>query len=353
MSFFRKHGVVNVKMVITEEKILSNIEKVQRLINPASKKQIIELEEDSYFKDLIDSIKTYLIEYPKKKNFPVGVYKSSYDLVEFTTNQFEENTKRIEELIKQREQNISLASDLKYLFEAVEEKREKWQDLIEEYREKFSEDVVDALSVMGRAKSNESENYTDAAKLIKAKINNLEKNLHIEIEMERIEDRSKALSYIGIEVAEALKQIPIPVNYAEYVEQQRIKESLAAEKAESISEEQVQEIEEEVTSVDEAVIEENVNIQAAKQENSVSKKIDEIKVAKNEVKSQIIEEVKEKQDTVKENELYQAETTFETKQSFWSKIKNSKLVKAIGSLFKIRIVIQRVDALPEGNSSNK
>ena len=30
--------------------------------------------------------------------------------------------------------------------------------------------------------------------------------------MERIEDRSKALSYIGIEVAEALKVIPKPVD---------------------------------------------------------------------------------------------------------------------------------------------
>jgi len=99
MSLFRKSGIVNVRMVITEEKILSNIDKVQKLINPASKKQIVQLEEDSYFKDLIDSIKTYLIEYPKKKNFPVSVFKACYDLVEFATNQFEENTKEIEELI--------------------------------------------------------------------------------------------------------------------------------------------------------------------------------------------------------------------------------------------------------------
>lgn len=28
--------------------------------------------------------------------------------------------------------------------------------------------------------------------------------------MERIEDRSKALSFIGIEIAEALKEIPVP-----------------------------------------------------------------------------------------------------------------------------------------------
>ena len=34
------------------------------MINPNSKKQIVQLEEDGYFKDLIESVKTYLIEYP-------------------------------------------------------------------------------------------------------------------------------------------------------------------------------------------------------------------------------------------------------------------------------------------------
>ena len=97
-----RRGIVNVRMVITEEKILSNIEKVQRLINPNSKKQIIELDDNSYFKDLVESIKTYLIEYPKKKNFPKEVYDAAYGLVEYATNQFEENTKQIEKLIKQR-----------------------------------------------------------------------------------------------------------------------------------------------------------------------------------------------------------------------------------------------------------
>ena len=36
-----KSDMVNVKMVITEEKILANIEKVQKMINPNSKKQIV------------------------------------------------------------------------------------------------------------------------------------------------------------------------------------------------------------------------------------------------------------------------------------------------------------------------
>ena len=42
MSLFRKSGIVNVKMVITEEKILSNIDKAQTMINPNSKKEMVE-----------------------------------------------------------------------------------------------------------------------------------------------------------------------------------------------------------------------------------------------------------------------------------------------------------------------
>ena len=55
-----KSGIVNVRMVITEEKILSNISKVQKMIDPNSKKQIIQLEDDAYFKDLVESIKTLM-----------------------------------------------------------------------------------------------------------------------------------------------------------------------------------------------------------------------------------------------------------------------------------------------------
>lgn len=276
MSLFRKSGIVNVRMVITEEKILSNIDKVQKLINPASKKQIVQLEEDSYFKDLIDSIKTYLIEYPKKKNFPVSVFKACYDLVEFATNQFEENTKEIEELIRQREKNISLANELKQLYRLVINKDEEWKNRVQEANGKFTDDIIDTLAVIGRCKSAISQNYQDATKLIEARINNLETNLHIEIDMERIEDRSKALSYIGIEVAEALKQIPTPVDYN---------------------------------------------------------------------KSEEVEQIEENN--------YQEETRINIKPSLWSRIKNSRFVRSLGYIFKIKITLQMPEALPEGNSTSK
>lgn len=214
-----KYGIVNVRMVITEEKMLSNIDKVQKLINPKSKKQIIQLEDDTYFKDLIESIKTYLVEYPKKKNFPSSVYKAAYGLVEFATNQFEENTKQIERLIRQREANIALAGDLKEILDIVINKEDGWKQELREVSSNLPEDIIETLEIIGKTKDTDAEDYQDAVKLVNARIVNLESNLHIEIDMERIEDRSKALSYIGIEIADALKLIPTPQEETQEVEE--------------------------------------------------------------------------------------------------------------------------------------
>ncbi len=181
-----KSGIVNVRMVITEEKILSNIDRIQKLINPKSKKQIVQLDDDAYFKDLIESVKTYLTEYPKKKNFPASVYKAAYSLVEFATNQFEENTKRIEELIRQREANISLAGKLKDTLELISEKEEGWKATLKEASNYYTEDIVEALTVVSKAKNKESQNCQDAIKLVNARIVNLESNLHIDRKSTRL-----------------------------------------------------------------------------------------------------------------------------------------------------------------------
>ena len=229
MLFFnsRKRGIVNVKMIITEEKILSNIDKVQKMINPNSKKQIVQLEDDAYFKDLIDSIKVYLIEYPNKKNFPESVYKAAHGLVEYATDQFEDNTKQIEVLIRQRENNISMANELKLVLEAVQNKDKEWKTKVKQISNVVSEDVVEALIIIGKCKTKRPANYEDALKLVRARISNLEGNLHIEIDMERIEDKSKALSYIGIEIAEALRGIPTPIFEPEEEKKEKVDEELA------------------------------------------------------------------------------------------------------------------------------
>lgn len=306
-----KSGIVNVRMVITEEKIISNIDKVQKLINPNNKKQIVQLEEDTYFKDLIESIKTYLIEYPKKKNFPVSVYNAAYELVEFAINQFEENTKKVEELIKQREENIALAGDLSEIIESVDNKEDDWKDKIEEAKKKFPEEIIENLEIISRCKGKTSQKYTNAMKILKAKVNNLESNLHIEIDMERLEDSSKALSFIGIEISDALKLIPTP---EEKVENIAVEETQENDKVETISEK--------------------------KKEKRKKKE-----------KVQTIENNNEKNNLMEE---YQNETTFKTKPSLWQRIKNSKIVRAATYVFRIRIRIELPsNALPEGRGEEE
>ena len=288
-----RSGIVNVRMVITEEKILSNIAKVQRLIDPNSKKQIVQLEDDAFFKDLVESIKTYLIEYPKKKNFPKSVYKAAYGLVEFATNEFEENTKQIEELIRQREKNIALSGELKDVLNMVVNKEDGWKESIKEMSDDFTEDILDTLGVIGRSKSDKSQNYQDALKLINARIANLESNLHIEIDMERIEDKSKALSYIGIEVADALKLIPAP-----------------QEDVEEVVEEKIETVEQ--------------------------------------PKAQILQQAQ----PVEQDTQYYESTRVEVKPSLWQRLKQSKFVRTIKYIMKIKVVLD-IPALPSADEDRR
>ena len=309
-----RSGIVNVRMVITEEKILSNIEKIQKMINPKSKKQIVQLDEDSYFKDIVESVKTYLIEYPKKKNFPANVYKAAYGLVEFATNQFEENTKKIEELIRQREKNISLGNDLKSILEITQNKEKSWREKVKAAEEKFDQDIIDTLGIIGRSKSKNSENYQDALKLLNARIANLESNLHIEIDMERIEDRSKALSYIGIEIADALKAIPTPADEVE-----------------------------EIQTIEEEKVEETVH-RNAKIERKIEDEYEDAPMI-----ATLAEE-----EPVKENVTQQVQyepETFEVKPTLWQRFKKTKLGRAIKFIFSIKVVVE-LPALPEGNEEN-
>ena len=291
----------NVKMIITEEKILANIEKIKKMINPNSKKQIVQLEEDSYFLDLIASIKSYLEEYPKDELFPRDVYDAAYDLVEYATTQFEDNTKKIEELIRQRETNIGISAELKEVLAAVDEKAPNWKKMVQDISGKVPEDVVDSLGVMGRAKSKKTQTYLDSLNLVNTKIDNLESNLFIEVDMERIEDKSKALSYIGIEIAESLKDI------------QNIQEAKKEEVAPAAE-------------VQETAQVENVQTEAQTEDT---------------VGSLLAEETVEDVMAYKEH--------IEEKPSLWDRIKNMKLIRGIRYIMKIKVVLE----LPEPEDLNK
>ncbi|MGN1326461.1 MAG: hypothetical protein ACI4VQ_00005, partial [Clostridia bacterium] len=210
----------------------------------------------------------------------------------------------IEELIRQREKNISLAGELRDVLNMVINKDEAWKEEVKGMSAEFSDDIIETLGVIGRAKSDRSQNYQDALKLINARIANLESNLHIEIDMERIEDRSKALSYIGIEVADALKLIPAPQEDIEEIMQ------------------------EEITQVAEPV-----------KEKSRARE-------KEQVKPQVQETFTEP--TI--NDQYYEATRVEVKPSLWQRFKQCKLVRAIKYVMSIRIVLD-VPALPSADEN--
>jgi len=335
MLFRRKTGIVNVKMIITEEKILSNIEKVSKLINPKSKKQIVQLEDDSYFRDLVDSIKSYLIEYPKKKNFPLSVYNAAHGLIEYATTEFEENTKKIESLIRQRETNIETASKIKKVLNSVENREKDWKNSLKESKSILTDDLKEAFTILIKTKVKErgSDTYKEAVKTISTKISNLESNLHIQIDIERIEDRSKALSFIGLEIAQALKEIPVPEQSLVEMEKVEVKT--------------LEEVVEPANSVN--LIEENKEKKANKaQQGNI---IEEIAKQRNTV-SEIVENNSNAEQDIMQQEQFIEETRVEVKPSLWERVKNMKLIRGIRYIFKIKIVLE-LPALPEGRGENE
>ncbi len=76
-------------------------------------------------------------------------------MVEYATSEFEENTKKIEELIRQREANIALAAKLKNILNAIVNKEANWKQTLKEASNDFSEDIIDTLGLIGRAKIKE------------------------------------------------------------------------------------------------------------------------------------------------------------------------------------------------------
>ena len=232
-----------------------------------------------------------------------------------------------EQLIRKREKNIKLASVLRTVSEAVKNRAKNWKEIVTKISKKYPADIVEALNIIGNSKDKESEEYTSAIKLIDAKINNLEGNLHIEIDMERIEDRSKALSYIGIEIAEALKYIPALPEEIENIE---------TEVAQTVPVQNV---------VVNPIVQQNVQttVQDFEEESilPISEEINNTTVV--EVGTQNV------QNTV--NDLYFEETRFEARPTLWQKIKNSKFVRTIKYIMQIRVVLD-YPALPEGRGNN-
>lgn len=192
---------------ITNEKIIAKIEKVLKQIDPNSKKTITQLAENEQFKKNIESIKEYVETYEEKENFPEDVYDKVEELVEFCDSQYKEIAKNKTELKKQMKKNKELAVTLNevYLFAIT---REDFSEYEKDLKANGLGDYIDKLRLVSQT-DRKSEEYTQCEKDIKSKITNLETNFHIEIDLERIEDKEKVLSYISIELDNVLAKVSV------------------------------------------------------------------------------------------------------------------------------------------------
>ena len=152
--------------------------------------------------------------------------------------------------------------------------------------------------------------------------------------MERIEDKSKALSYIGIEIADALKYIPAPVE-----------EIASVPASQNVINTQVAQGPRVMNRVQNTVQNRGANIAAATIITPPSPQKNNIKSINN--VNPILTNNSLVEDDQILNDMYMKETRFDVKPSLWQRIKNAKLFRAIRYIMKIRVVLE-FPALPEG-----
>ena len=190
---------------VDEGKIISKIDKIFKQIDPNSKKQITELSENVEFRKNVEQIRDALQQYIGIPNYPKDVYNKAKDLISFCNNEYKNLMDKKVELEVQAKKNVELSKVLNevYLFAVT---RENFDNYVPTLNENGLEDYVQKLQTIFTADTKSPE-YEKEEKAIKSKINNLETNMHIDIDLERITDKEKALTYISIELDNVLARV--------------------------------------------------------------------------------------------------------------------------------------------------
>ena len=216
------------KSTVTElQKIIQKLEKLEKMINPNSKKSLILWEEDNSFKNLISSIVSYATTCDTSE-FPIELLDKLNALSSDVASQIVEGAAKVEELTSQAKINTELSEVLSSVYISamagtpVEEYEEKIQHPeISSYREHL---VTISTAVP------ESEEYLKAEKAVKSKITNLENSVHITIDLERTTSKGGALEYIKAEITPALERLQ-----AAYDEQYKVNEATEINGEEAIT----------------------------------------------------------------------------------------------------------------------
>ncbi len=187
------------------QRIVQKLEKLEKMINPNSKKSLILWEEDNSFKNLISSIASYANTCDTEDEFPIELFDRLKALGKDVESQIVEGRAKIKELEAQAKINTELGEALSGAYVSATAGLPR-----EEYEANLTHpEIAEYKTQLGviASTSPESEEYQKAEKDIKSKINNLENSVHVTIDLERTTSKGGALEYIQKEVSPAIERL--------------------------------------------------------------------------------------------------------------------------------------------------
>lgn len=186
------------------QKHIQKLEKLERMINPNSKKAMILWEEDDAFKNLISDLKEYALNCDTAE-FPVELLDKLNALQVDAANQIALSATKIDELKQQIQTNKDLSRTLSDIYISAMAAKP-----VSEYAEALEKEEISAmkehLEIISTAVA-DSEEYLKAEKIVKAKINNLENSVHVTTDLERATSKVGALEYIKAQLAPAVERL--------------------------------------------------------------------------------------------------------------------------------------------------
>lgn len=191
--------------VIELQRQVQKLEKLEKMINPNSKKSLILWEEDDSFKSLISSIVNYSTECDTDEAFPVELLDKLKALKEDVKQQIIDSRAKVASLNVQAAKNLELSRLLStiYVSAMAANPMDEYEGILAEGELASVKDSLYAISTCVP----DSEEYTKAEKLVKSKISNLENSVHITIDLERTTSKASALEYIGKEITPAIERL--------------------------------------------------------------------------------------------------------------------------------------------------
>ncbi len=191
--------------VIELQKQVQKLEKLEKMINPNSKKSLILWEEDESFKSLISSIVKYSIECDTEEAFPVELLDKLKELKENVDTQITEGKTKVAELNVQAAKNLELSRLLStiYISAMAASPLDEFEEVLTNGELACMNEYIQTIFTSVP----DSEEYKKAEKTIKSKISNLENSVHITIDLERTTSKASALEYIRKEIAPAIVRL--------------------------------------------------------------------------------------------------------------------------------------------------